>query len=361
MIVVDCDAMIMRILFLFIPATVVAHWLASENFTLMFLLSAVAIVPASLYIESATDRIADFVGPTIGGLLNATFGNLPELFIGVATLKLAMYGLLKSQLIGGILVNILFVSGAAMLMGGLKYKTQSYNTVSARSYTSLMFLASVGLLLPSLYIAGHGDNRDELRVVELSLFISAALMITYFLYLFFSLKTHKGLIETPAIDVESKETSHQSLPVVVGILLAASLTAVWLSDVLVDAITPAAKSLGVNETFMGLIVLGLIGNASGIVTAIKAARKDRMDLAFNVSIGSSVQQILFVAPALVFLSFVFGPQPMDLAFTISTAAITFICVILMGILISDGQSHWLKGVQLLSLFAILVAVILTLT
>jgi Ca2+:H+ antiporter len=163
------------------------------------------------------------------------------------------------------------------------------------------------------------------------------------------------------VDIEAEETTHQKLPVVVGILLAASLTAVWLSDVLIDAITPAAQTLGVNETFMGIIVLGLIGNSSGIVTAIKAARKDRMDLAFNVSIGSSVQQILFVAPALVFLSFAFGPHPMDLAFTFASAAITFICVMLMGILISDGQSHWLKGVQLLSLFMILVAVILTLT
>lgn len=353
--------MILRILFLFIPLTVVAKWLAPESSTLLFLLSAVAIVPASLYIESATDRIAEHVGPTVGGLLNATFGNLPELFIGVATLKLGMYGLLKSQVIGGILVNILFVSGAAMLVGGLKHKTQTYNTVSARSYTSLMFLASVALLLPSVYMAGPAGRADAGRAVQLSFFISVVLIVTYFLYLFFSLKTHKGLIETPAVDIESEETSHQPLAVVVGILLAASLAAVWLSDVLVEAITPAATTLGVNETFMGIIVLGLIGNSSGIVTATKAARKDRMDLAFNVSIDSSVQQILFVAPALVFLSFVFGPHPMDLAFTLPTAAITFICVMLMGILIGDGHSHWLKGVQLLSLFTILIAVILTLT
>ena len=353
--------MVLRILSLFIPATALAAWLAPESTTLLFLLSAVAIVPASLYIEGATDRIAEHVGPTIGGLLNATFGNLPELFIGVATLKLAMYGLLKSQVIGGIIVNVLFVCGAAMLAGGLIHKTQTYNTMSARSYTSLMFLAAVALLLPSVYMAGHAGPGDEVRSVNLSVVISVALFLTYALYLYFTLKSHKGLIETPAVDVESHETSQQSLPVVVGILLAASLAAVWLSDVLVDAITPAAQALGVNETFMGIIVLGMIGNASGVVTAIKAARKDRMDLAFNVSIGSSVQQILFVAPALVFLSFVFGPRPMDLAFTLPTAAITLICVMMMGILISDGQSHWLKGVQLLSLFGILIAVILTLT
>ena len=353
--------MILRILSLSIPATAVAVWLAPANSTLLFLLSAIAIIPASLYIEGATDRISEHVGPTIGGLLNATFGNLPELFIGVATLKLAMYGLLKSQVIGGILVNILFVSGAAMLMGGLKHSTQTYNTVSARSYTSLMFLASVALLLPSVYVSSQAGGAYQERSVHLSVLISIALFATYFLYLFFTLKTHKGLIETPAVDVENHETKGRPLPVVVGVLLAASLAAVWLSDVLVDAITPAAKTLGVNETFMGIIVLGLIGNASGVVTAVKAAQKDRMDLAFNVSIGSSVQQILFVAPVLVFLSFAFGPHPMDLAFALPTAAFTLICVMLMGILISDGQSHWLKGVQLLSLFLILIAVILTLT
>jgi Ca2+:H+ antiporter len=310
--------------------------------------------------SGVTDRLSAYVGPTIGGLLNATFGNLPELFIGIATLELGLYGLLKSQIIGGVIVNILFVTGAAMLMGGMKYRVQTFNTVSARSYTSLMFLASVALLFPSIYMdpARHGV---ESRAVALSLLIAIILFVTYLLYLFFTLKTHKEIIETPRPDLEPEEASHQSLPMVAGILLAASLAAVWLSDKLVDAITPAAKSLNVNETFMGVIVLGLIGNASGIVTAIRAAKKDRMDLAFNVGIGSSVQQILFVAPALVFLSFYFGPRPMDLAFSASSAAITFICVMLMGLLVSDGQSHWLKGVQLLSLFMILIAAILVLT
>jgi Ca2+:H+ antiporter len=234
--------LILRILFLFIPLTVLAAWLSPENSTLLFLLSAVAIVPASLYIESATDRIAEHVGPTVGGLLNATFGNLPELFIGVATLKLGMYSLLKSQVIGGIVVNILFVSGAAMLMGGLKYKTQTYNTVSALH--RCCSLASVALLLPSVYMAAPAGQGNEGRSVELSLFISVALLVTYFLYLFFTLKTHKGLIETPVVDIESKETSHQPLPVVVGILLAASLTAVWLSGVLVDAIPRRRRRWG---------------------------------------------------------------------------------------------------------------------
>ena len=352
--------MIIRILLVFIPLTVLATWLAGENATLLFILSAIAIIPASLYIEMSTDRLSAYVGPTIGGLLNATFGNLPELFIGIATLKLGLYGLLKSQIVGGIIVNILFVTGAAMLMGGMKHRVQTFNTVSARAYTSLMFLASVALLFPSVYMdpTKHGV---ESRAVTLSLLIAIILFVTYLLYLLFTLKTHKNLIETTGPDLEPDNAPHQSLPVVVGILLVASLAAVWLSDVLVDAITPAAKSLKVNETFMGIIVLGLIGNASGIVTAIKAARKDRMDLAFNVSIGSAVQQILFVAPALVFLSFCFGPQPMELAFSAATAAVTFICVMLMGLLVSDGQSHWLKGVQLLSLFMILIAAILVLT
>ena len=326
----------------------------------MFILSAIAIIPASLYIEMSTDRLSAYVGPTIGGLLNATFGNLPELFIGIATLKLGMYALLKYQIIGGVIVNILFVTGIAMLMGGLKYSMQTFNTVSARAYTSLMFLASIALLFPSVYMdpAKHGV---ESRAVTLSFFIAIILLFTYLLYLFFTLKTHKNIIETPRVDSEPEDAPQQSLLVVVGILLASSLAAVWLSDKLVDAITPAAKSLKVNEIFMGIIVLGLIGNASGIVTAIKAAQKDRMDLAFNVSIGSSVQQILFVAPALVFLSFIFGPHPMELAFSASVAATTFICVLLMGLLVSDGQSHWLKGVQLLSLFMILIAVILVLS
>lgn len=352
--------MIIRILLIFIPLTALASWLAGENATLMFILSAIAIIPASLYIEMSTDRLSAYVGPTIGGLLNATFGNLPELFIGIASLKLGLYGLLKSQIIGGVIVNILFVTGAAMLMGGMKHRVQTFNTVSARAYTSLMFLASVALLFPSIYMdpAKHGE---ESRAVTLSLFIAIILLVTYLFYLFFTLKTHKNIIETPEPDLEPEHAPHQSLPLVVGILLAASLTAVWLSDKLVDAITPAAKSLHVNEVFMGVIVLGMIGNASGIVTAIKAAQKDRMDLAFNVGIGSSVQQILFVAPVLVFLSFYFGPHPMELAFSASAAAITFICVMLMGILVSDGQSHWLKGVQLLSLFMILIAAILVLT
>ena len=354
--------MILRVLLLAIPATVLVRWLAGDRTTLLFLCSMIAMIPASLYIEKSTDSLATYLGQTAGGLLNATFGNLPELFIGVATLRLGLLDFLKAQIVGGIIVNLLLVLGVAMLVGGVRYHLQAYSTVSARSYSSLMLLAIVALLFPSAYVAGAPAALDTRRLVALSVCVALALLVTYALYLLFSLRTHKDVMDTP----EEAQASHDdeprwSLPVAIAVLLASSLCAVWLSDVLVDSVTPAATALGLSQVFMGVVLMGTIGNVSGLVTAIKAAQKNRMDLAFSVCVGSSVQQALFVAPILVPLSFVFGRAPMDLAFKPAMAVSTLLCVVLMGVLITDGQSHWMKGVQLLALFAILTSVILVLT
>jgi Ca2+:H+ antiporter len=352
--------MILRVFLLAIPATFLVHQLAGDRTTLLFFCSMVAMIPASLYIEKSTDSLATYLGQSVGGLVNATFGNLPELFIGVATLRLGLQDFLKAQIVGGIIVNLLLVLGVAMLLGGLRYHLQAFSTISARSYSSLMLLAIVALLFPSAYVAAS-PQFDTHRLVVLSVCVALVLLVTYVLYLVFSLRTHKDVMDTPEEVEAAPDESRWSLPVSVAALLASSLCAVWLSDVLVDSVTPAATALGLSQVFMGIILMGTIGNVSGLVTAIKAARKDRMDLAFSVCVGSSVQQALFVAPALVLLSLVVGKAPMDFAFKPAMAVSTLLCVVLMGVLISDGQSHWMKGVQLLALFGILTSVILVLT
>ena len=352
--------MILRVLLLAIPATFFVHWLAGDRTTLLFFCSMVAMIPASLYIEKSTDSLATYLGQSAGGLVNATFGNLPELFIGVATLRLGLQDFLKAQIVGGIIVNLLLVLGVAMLLGGLRYHMQAFSTISARSYSSLMLLAIVALLFPSAYVVGS-PQFDSRRLVVLSVCVALVLLITYVLYLFFSLRTHKDVMDAPEEAKAVDDEPRWSLPVSIAALLASSLCAVWLSDVLVDSVTPAATALGLSQVFMGIILMGTIGNVSGLVTAIKAARKDRMDLAFSVCVGSSVQQALFVAPILVLLSLVAGTAPMDFAFKPAMAVSTLLCVVLMGVLISDGQSHWMKGVQLLALFAVLTSVIVVLT
>lgn len=353
--------MVLRILLLAIPATLLIHWFAGDRTTLVFFCSMVAMIPASLYIEKSTDSLATYLGQSVGGLVNATFGNLPEIFIGVATLRLGLQEFLKAQLVGGIIVNLLLVLGLAMLLGGLRHHLQAFSTISARSYSSLMLLATVALLFPSAYFA-VAPNLDTRRLVVLSVCVALILLVTYVLYLIFSLRTHKDVIDTPEeVEAEQDESPRWSLPVAVAALLASSLAAVWLSDILVDAVTPAAAALGLSQVFVGIILMGTIGNVSGMVTAIKAARKDRMDLAFSVGVGSSVQQALFVAPVLMLLSLVLGKTPMDFAFKPGMAISTFLCVLLMSVLISDGESHWMKGVQLIALFLVLTSVILVLS
>jgi Ca2+:H+ antiporter len=353
--------MMLRVLLLAIPATFLVRWLAGDRTTLLFFCSMIAMIPASLYIEKSTDSLATYLGQSAGGLVNATFGNLPELFIGVATLRLGLPDFLKAQIVGGIIVNLLLVLGVAMLLGGLRYHMQAFSTISARSYTSLMLLSIVALLFPSAYVAGS-SQVDTRRLVILSVCVALVLLVTYVLYLVFSLRTHKDVMDTPEeVEAVHEDGPRWSLPVAIAALLASSLCAVWLSDVLVDSVTPTAAALGLSQVFMGIILMGTIGNVSGLVTAIKAARKDRMDLAFSVCVGSSVQQALFVAPVLVLLSLVAGKAPMDLAFKPAMAVSTLLCVVLMGTLISDGQSHWMKGVQLLALFGILTSVIVVLT
>lgn len=346
---------LLNLLALSIPLTAVLRWFAPDQIVLLFFMSALGIIPASMYIEKATSALATKVGTTIGGFLNATFGNLPELFIGIATLRLGLHGLLKAQLIGGIIVNVLFVVGIAMLIGGLRFKMQSFNSMSARAYASLMLLATVALIMPSAYMAQAGAAMVW-QLTTMSLVIACILFVTYILYLFFSLRTHRSLIDV----AEEEEEDGQNRPTwqIVLFLAVSSVVAVWLSDVLIDSITIATASMHVNETFMGIIVLGTLGNVSGTVTAIKSARKNRMDLAFNVAIGSAVQQILFVIPVLVFASFFIGAHPMDLAFALGVSVTTLLAVIVMAFQLGDSNSHWLKGAQLLAYYAILVGTIL---
>ena len=353
--------MVLRVSLLAIPATLLVHWFAGDHTTLLFFCSMVALIPASLYIEKSTDSLATYLGQSAGGLVNATFGNLPEIFIGGATLRLGLQEFLKAQIVGGIIVNLLLVLGLAMLFGGLRYHLQVFSTTSARSYSSLMLLAIGALLFPSAFaVSSHSDTR---RLVMLSVCVALVLVATYVLYLMFSLRTHKDVIDTTpqAAEAVHDDGPRWSLSAAIAALLASSLCAVWLSDVLVDTVTPAASALGLSQVFMGIILMGTIGNVSGMVTAIKAARKDRMDLAFSVCVGSSVQQALFVAPILMFLSLVVGKAPIDFAFKPAMAVTTLLCVILMAVLITDGQSHWMKGVQLLALFLVLTSAILVLT
>lgn len=337
------------------PAAILLDWLAPERHTLVFFVAGVAIIPLAGWMGKATEHLADKTGDGIGGLLNATFGNLAEIVIAIMALRAGLTEIVKASLTGSIIGNALLVLGASMLGGGLKFDVQKYNPAGARTRSTTLTLAGIALVAPAAYhhLAGSSAAANE---GALSLEIAVVLLATYALSLLFSLKTHPGYFTRDAAEAARVDPTHGgswSVSKSLGILAAATAAVSWLAEVLVGVVEPTAAQLGMTEVFVGVVIVAIVGNAAEHSTAILMALEDRMDLSLGIAIGSGVQIALFAAPLLVFLSYVVGPEPMDLVFTPAEVLAVVLSVFIVSMVAEDGESNWLEGVQLLAVYAIL--------
>lgn len=339
-------------LLVFIPISILAERLEWGALT-VFGLSAVAIVPLAIWLSTATEELAVVTGPTIGGLINAVFGNATELIIALVALKAGLIDIVKASITGSILANLLLVMGLSMLAGGLRYKEQSFNQTVARINGSTMSLAVVAIVLPAMVI--NTSNIVEPAIIrQLSLTVAAVMILVYGLTLLFSLKTHSYLYEVGVSDLEHENNDGEKPNVLlwVGVLFAATVGVAIESEIFVGAVEEAANSLGFTPLFTGVILLPLVGGAAEYVTAVRVAMKDNMDLAVSISMGSSLLVALLVAPILVIIGYFIG-QPMDLNFGLFEVIAVVIAVLFANLISLDGRSNWLEGVLLLSTFVIL--------
>ncbi len=337
-------------LLVFIPFTLFIEHAMPDKPTVVFLCAALAIVPVANLIVQATEQIALRTGDAIGGLLNATFGNAPELIISFVALRSGFTDMVRAALVGAILANLLLGLGLTFLLGGLRYHIQEFNRNAANMQATMMMLAVISMMVPGSY---HTLVTEETPIPEyyLNIGIAIALLLSYALSLLFMIKTHPDFIAGDQSHTE-KEEHPWSVGKAAGLLVAASVMAAWMSEILVGAVEGASRDLGISKMFIGLVVLAVVGGAAELGSAIMMGRKNRMDLALGIALGSSVQIALFVAPLLVLLSFVAAPQPFVLAFTRGEITLVFITILITSYVGSGGKSHWYKGVQLLTVYLI---------
>ncbi|MDP9291975.1 MAG: calcium/proton exchanger [Verrucomicrobiota bacterium] len=341
-------------LFAFIPITVVLEHVGKLPPPLIFFSAALAIVPIAALIVHATEQLSMRTGDAVGGLLNATFGNAPELIIATVALRAGYLDMVRASLIGAILANLLLALGVSFFLGGLRYRDQKYNPLAARTYSSMMLIAVISLLVPSAFsriLAPESTIRQEQL---LNIGIAVVLLLAYGLYLLFSLKTHPGAFAS----VDSGDEAHHegkqwSMARAVGSLIGASVLAAWMSEILVGAAEGTGKSLGMTQTFIGIVFLAIVGGAAESGSAIAMARKNKMDLSVGIALGSSIQIALFVAPVLVLVSYFIAPQPLELSFNRAETGSLFMGVLIGALVCGDGQSNWYKGVQLVTVYTII--------
>jgi len=316
-------------------------------------------VPTAALMSEATEQLAARAGPGVGGLVNVTFGNAPELIIAIFALADGLQEVVKASLVGSIVGNALLVLGAAMLAGGWRRTRQNFDRTAAQTQAGMLLLTVIALALPTvLELAGHvslpsvGETRRHfgVNIEDVSIAVALVLIATYLAGLFFSLRTHRDLFNPPrADDAEGAWSVRRS----VATLTVAGVLVAVMSELLVGSIEHASHALGVSQFFVGATVVAIVGNAAEHYVAIVAAAKDKMDLAVNIAIGSGAQIGLFVAPALVLLSFAVGPFPLALVFNPYEIAALLAAGVFTTALVSDGESTWFEGVQLLTLYAVI--------
>jgi len=339
------------LLLVFVPVALVLEHVVHAAPLSVFLASSAAIIPLAALMGRATERLAEQLGEGIGGLLNATFGNAAELIIAIVALRAGYFDLVKASITGSIIGNILLVFGASALWGGIKYERQHFNQTAAGLSSTLLVLSAVSLFIPAIFHLVVGDAAG-VHEGTLSLEISFVLILTYILSLYFSLRTHKHLYVGEAGE-HTAELTGGGTGRAVGMLLAATAGVALMSELLVGAVEATAESFGMNQVFVGVILVALIGNAAEHSSAILMASRNKMDAAITIAVGSSIQVALFVAPVLVFLSYFVAPRPMDLRFTTLEVVAVGLSVWIMTLVAQDGESHWMEGVQLLAVYAIL--------
>lgn len=336
-------------LIVFVPVVIVLERLTPDAHTLLFLLSVVAIVPLAALLSRATEAVAARTGDAVGGLLNATLGNLTELVISLAALQAGQYLLVKASLAGAIVTNTLFMLGGSFLLGGLKHHIQEFNRVNARFQASLLFLATIAVLVPSLLSEADQPPAPEVSQT-LSLGLSILLIVVYALGMFFSLRTHKELFASVSHDGE--EEKHWPMTFSIVLLIVVTLLVALVSEIFVGSVQVAAEHLGMTPAFVGFIVVALVGAAAEMTTAFSAARADRLDLSVGIALGSAAQIALFVAPLLVVVSYFIGPEPMTLQFWRGAVTMMIVATLAATLLSNGGRGAWYAGVMALALYGI---------
>ena len=335
--------------------------LAHASPTLIFFCAAAGIIPTAALMGLATEELAARSGPGIGGFLNVTFGNAAELIIAIFLLAEGLQEVVKASIIGSILGNLLLVLGLSMLVGGVGRAKQTFNHTAATAQATMLFLAVAALLMPAIYVLANGGGLPSVDaeivnfgsdVEELSIGVAIVLGITYLAGLLFSLRTHKDVFNPPY--AEHEHHGHGwSVKRSIAMLAIAGAAVGLVSEILVGSISEASESIGISEFFVGVIVVAVVGNAAEHWVAVLVAYKDKMDLAVNISIGSAAQIALFVAPILVLLSFVIGPNPMPLVFNGFELGAVLVAVLIAAYVTQEGESNWFEGVQLLAVYVLL--------
>jgi Ca2+:H+ antiporter len=349
----------------FIPIAVVLS-IAGVSDVVVFFTSALGIIPTASLMSTATEELAARSGPGIGGLLNVTFGNAPELIIALFALGQGLHEVVKATLVGSILGNVLLVMGASMLAGGIGREKQTFDHTAASVQTTMLLIAAAaGVMLAAFQLVGGGtlpQPSDEIvnfggSVEHLSLAIAVVLIVTYGVGLLFSLKTHRDLFNPPdEIDADDEDTLGWSVRTSVIMLAVAGIAVGVMSEVLVHSIVAASQSIGLSEFFIGAVIVAIVGNAAEHWVAVVVARKDKMDLSINIAIGSSAQIGLFVAPLLVLVSFFVGPHPMPFVLNGLEVGALLFAALIANYVSSEGESTWFEGVQLLAIYLLIALV-----
>ena len=335
-------------LLVFVPVVFVAEKLKPGAHTLLFVVSVLAIVPFAALLSRATESVAAKTGDAVGGLLNATLGNLTELVIALTALRAGQYMLVKASLAGAIVTNTLFMLGTSFLLGGLKHHVQEYNRVSARLQAGLLFLATVALLVPSAI--SEADAAGVAFTNKLSLGLAILLIVAYGLGMLFSLKTHRELFASAGHgeDGEAPWPIGLALATLAGVTVLVAL----VSEIFVESVQKAAEAFGMTPAFVGFIVVALVGGAAEMASAFSGARKNRLDLSVGIALGSASQIALFVAPVLVLVSYVIGPAAMDLQFWPGAVVMVLIATLTASLVTNSGRSAWFVGVLVLMVYLI---------
>src|SRR5215468_5203131 len=333
----------------FVPAVFVAEALRPEAHTALFVLSVLAIVPLAALLSRATESVAAKTGDAVGGLLNATLGNLTELVIALAALRAGEYTLVKGSIAGAIVTNSLFMLGASFLLGGLRYHVQEYNAASARLQAVELFLATIALLVPSA-LGGADAVPGGALTQQLSLCLAVLLIVTYGLGLVFSLGTHRAVFS--AAEMGAPDEHAWPIAVALAALAVVTVLVALVSEIFVESVQDAAVAFGMTPAFVGFIVVALVGAAAEMASAFVGARKNRLDLSVGIALGSAAQIALFVAPVLVLASYVLGPEPMNLQFWPGAVVMMLVATMTASLVTNSGRSAWFLGVLVLMVYSI---------
>ena len=337
------------ILLIFVPLSIIGKLMGLSE-PLLFVCSALAIIPLAGLMGKSTDVISCFCGQKIGGLLNATFGNATELIIAFVAMKEGMFDVVKASLAGSVIGNILLVLGMSMLAGGIKYKTQKFNRHSINITSSMLLLAVLGLSIPAIFTHALPEGWLTTRFEGLSIIIALLMLLIYVMQFVFSFVTHRFLYEE-TLTSDDEEKPSMKLPTAIGVLVGSTIFIAVLSEIFVGTIEPMAESVGLSQAFVGIILVPIIGNAAEHSSAIIMAIKNKMNAAVEIALGSSLQIILFVIPVLVLLSLCF--TPMSIVFTPFELVSLVASVLIANRVASDGESNWLEGLQLVVVYVMI--------